>query len=127
MYPQLVIHNVQGTAAHAAGTHRVEDGGANLAGCLEQLLLGLQGWAWQVFLGVERCKGRGLHDAPGEADGIGSHAQVLWVAEVVGVDQRRAVHVGAADIDTPAADRAKVAHRCGKGRERVQRFTEALQ
>jgi hypothetical protein len=37
----------------------------------------LQGWARQVFHGLERGQGRGLDDAPGQADGIGSHAQVF--------------------------------------------------
>ncbi|MCY1306547.1 hypothetical protein D9M70_564120 [compost metagenome] len=127
MYAQLVIHNVQFAIAHAAGAYRVEDGGADLAGGFEQLLFGLQGWARQVFLWVERSEGRGLDDTPGKANGIGGDAQVLGVAEVVWVDQRCAVHVAAADIDTPAAGRAQVAHRGGEGRKVMQRLAETLQ
>ncbi|MNO49187.1 hypothetical protein D3C76_395330 [compost metagenome] len=127
MHAQLVIHNVHGTVAHAAGTDRVEDGGADLASGLEQFFLALQRWARQIFLGLESGEGRGLDDAPGKANGIGSNPQVLRSTEVIGVDQRRAVHVGAADVDAPAAGRAQVAHRGSKGRELMQRLTEAFQ
>jgi hypothetical protein len=102
--------------AHAAGADRVEDRGADSRGGFVQLLFALQAVAGQVFHRFERCRA-GRDDAPGQADGIGGDAQVFRMAEVVGLNQRRVLRVGRADIDPPTALRAQVADRRGERRE----------
>ncbi len=77
MHAQLVIHDVQVAVAHAAGADGVEDGGADLAGRLEQFFLGLQRRAWQILLGIENGEGGGMDDTPSQANGIDGNAQVL--------------------------------------------------
>src|SRR5690606_39758230 len=110
MNAQLAVDDVQRAIAHAAGTDRVEDGGADPASGFVQLFFGVQGRAGQVLARLEGGQGRGLDDAPGDTDGLGGHAQVVRVAQVVGIDQRRGVHVCRTDVDTAPAGRAQVAY-----------------
>ena len=80
--------------AHRAGAHRMEDGGADLAGRLAQLVLAAVGRTGQPFLGpVAAQRGRG-RDAPRQPYRIGRHLQVFIRAQVVGPDQRRRLRIG---------------------------------
>lgn len=127
MHAQLGVDHRVFIAAHAASAHRVENRRADARGGFVQLLLGLQRLARQVFHRFELAQGRRRDDAPRQADGIGGHAQVFGVAEVVGLDQWRVRRVGRADIDPATAVRAQIAHRGGERGKAVQRFAEALQ
>ena len=127
VHAQFGIDHCVRVIAHAASADRVENRGADPGGGFVQLFFALQAVAGQVFHRFEGLQGRCGNDAPGQANGVGRDAQILRMAQVVGLNQRRVLRVGGADFHPAATLRAQVADRCGEGGEGVQRFTEALQ
>ena len=114
--------------AHPAGADRVEDGGADRARGLGQLVRrsGSAGPGLSSC-GRKRASAGGRADPPGQPDRVGGDLAVAGGGEVVRPDRGRRAGLAALDPDRAAALRAQVADRGGERREGVQRLAEPVE
>src|SRR5580765_826670 len=88
-HPQLVVDHRHGVAAHLAGSHRVEDGGSELARRARQFIVIRNGWPGTEFLRLVFRQRPGCHDAPREAHARHRHPPIFGSFQVIQLDLRR--------------------------------------
>ena len=119
-------HRVVG-AAHAAGAHGVEDGGADVTGQTREFFIALELRTRLEFLRPIPRQRRLADDAARQAQRLRRHQAVFGRAQVARLDQRGGPGVGAGDAHLTARRGVQVAHAGGEGVEAVQRLAEGRQ
>src|SRR5690606_19276185 len=113
--------------AHAAGTHRMEDRGADIAGSLCQLLVCLHLRTRHELLGPVACQGWLAGDLACKAQASHRDPAVFLMGQVIGRNCRRGMRVGGTYPHGSARMRAQIAYACREGGEAMQRIAELVE